>query len=186
MFHSYQFNPPHSRSAPQIQCRRRLLNSRCTHEARPKFNAAGGSLTPTALTKRALNPIRRRLLNSHRTYVARPKFNAVRRTPQSPAGTPEVETQRTCRWHVRLALSLPKNSSPKRRIFGGVVGGSRNKKNPEHEKYSEFYTKMVRQKGLEHPTLGTGILKKFRNTSAHWDFDNKYDNSHLSCLLFTD
>ena len=60
------------------------------------------------------------------------------------------------------------------------------KKNPEHEKYSEFYTKMVRQKGLEPPTLGTGILKKFRNTSAHWDIDNKYDNSHLSSLLFTD
>ena len=33
-------------------------------------------------------------------------------------GTPEVEPQRTCRWHVRLALSLPKNSSQWRRILG--------------------------------------------------------------------
>ena len=74
---------------------------------------------------------------------------------------------------------------PKAKNFWWRCRWLKKKKNPEHEKYSEFYTKMVRQKGLEPPTLGTGILKKFRNPSAHWDFDNKYDNSHLSCLLFT-
>ena len=120
-----------------------------THVARPKFNAVGDTLAPhrtyvarlksnpseTPSPSAALNVAPPQIqcrpqdpLAHHRTYIERPKFNAVRRTPHSPAGAPEVETQRTCRWHVRLALSLPKNSSPKRRIFGGVAGGSRNKK----------------------------------------------------------